>query len=170
MPEMNPETPSLEIAHTFEETNLTDPKKRAVNPLKILPVSLKLRIGTYDIDFAGVVSNIVYIRWLEDLRLRFMEVHYPLEEATKKRTVPLISRLKAHYIQPLRMFDEPLGTVWIEKLGRVRFTMGAEILKEGQKAFEAIQEGCFIHTETKAVLPIPEELHRLSSFYGKEAP
>lgn len=30
MPEMNPETLSLEIAHTFEETNLADPKKRAV--------------------------------------------------------------------------------------------------------------------------------------------
>ena len=28
-----------------------------------------LPIRTYDIDFAGIVSNIVFIRWLEDLRL-----------------------------------------------------------------------------------------------------
>jgi acyl-CoA thioester hydrolase len=56
--------------------------------LRILPVSMPLRIVTYDIDFAGVVSNIVYIRWLEDLRLRFMEVHYPLEQAIKDRSVP----------------------------------------------------------------------------------
>jgi len=131
--------------------------------LRILPVSLQLRIAAYDIDFAGIVSNIVYIRWLEDLRLRFMEAHYPLENAAKNHTVPLISRLKARYLKPLRMFDKPLGTVWIEKLGKVRFTMGAEILKDGQKVFEAIQEGCFVHTETKAVLPIPDELLRLSS-------
>ena len=26
-----------------------------------------LPIRTYDIDFAGIVSNIVFIRWLEDL-------------------------------------------------------------------------------------------------------
>ena len=29
-----------------------------------------LPIRTYDIDFARIVSNIVFIRWLEDLRLR----------------------------------------------------------------------------------------------------
>ena len=34
---------------------------------KPLEVSLNLPIKTYDIDFAGIVSNIVYIRWLEDL-------------------------------------------------------------------------------------------------------
>ncbi len=32
-----------------------------------------LPIRTYDIDFAGIVSNIVYVRWLEDLRLAMME-------------------------------------------------------------------------------------------------
>ena len=32
-----------------------------------------LPIRTYDIDFAGIVSNIVFIRWLEDLRLALLE-------------------------------------------------------------------------------------------------
>ena len=27
-----------------------------------------LAIRTYDIDFAGIVSNIVFVRWLEDLQ------------------------------------------------------------------------------------------------------
>jgi len=31
------------------------------------------RVMTYDIDFAGVVSNITYTRWLEDLRNWFAE-------------------------------------------------------------------------------------------------
>ena len=37
-----------------------------------------LPIRTYDIDFAGIVSNIVFIRWLEDLRLGLMDQAYPL--------------------------------------------------------------------------------------------
>jgi acyl-CoA thioester hydrolase len=32
-----------------------------------------LPIRTYDIDFAGIVSNIVFIRWLEDLRLALLD-------------------------------------------------------------------------------------------------
>ncbi len=42
-------------------------------------VALDLPIKTYDIDFAGIVSNIVYIRWLEDLRLKMLESHFPIE-------------------------------------------------------------------------------------------
>ena len=37
-----------------------------------------LPIRTYDIDFAGIVSNIVFIRWLEDLRLGLLDQAYPL--------------------------------------------------------------------------------------------
>ena len=44
--------------------------------LKPLEISLDLPIKTYDIDFAGIVSNIVYIRWLEDLRLKMFEHHF----------------------------------------------------------------------------------------------
>jgi len=32
-----------------------------------------LPIRTYDIDFAGIVSNIVFVRWLEDLRLGLLD-------------------------------------------------------------------------------------------------
>ncbi len=35
---------------------------------RVMEVNLSFPVRTYDIDFAGVVSNIVYIRWLEDLR------------------------------------------------------------------------------------------------------
>jgi hypothetical protein len=37
-----------------------------------------LPIRTYDIDFAGIVSNIVFIRWLEDSAPRVLDQAYPL--------------------------------------------------------------------------------------------
>jgi acyl-CoA thioester hydrolase len=39
---------------------------------QMMLVELELPIRTYDIDFAGIVSNIVYIRWLEDLRIQML--------------------------------------------------------------------------------------------------
>ncbi len=49
-------------------------------------------VATYDIDFAGVLNNGVYIRWLEDLRLLFADRVLPLSEADKRGIVPTISR------------------------------------------------------------------------------
>jgi hypothetical protein len=45
-----------------------------------------LPIRTYDIDFAGIVSNIVFIRWLEDLRLGLLDQVYPLTQALAEQT------------------------------------------------------------------------------------
>jgi hypothetical protein len=39
----------------------------------LLTIEHTFRVMTYDIDFAGVVSNISYIRGLEDLRNLFAE-------------------------------------------------------------------------------------------------
>ena len=46
---------------------------------KPFEIALDLPIKTYDIDFAGIVSNIVYIRWLEDLRLKMINCKYYLQ-------------------------------------------------------------------------------------------
>ena len=53
---------------------------------------LPLRVQTYDIDFAGIVSNIVFIRWLEDLRLGLMDEAYPLVQALAEDVAPILSR------------------------------------------------------------------------------
>ncbi len=50
------------------------------NQQRPLEVELVLPVKTYDIDFAGIVSNIVYIRWLEDLRLEILDAYLPLQK------------------------------------------------------------------------------------------
>lgn len=38
----------------------------------LLVVEKEIEVNGYDIDVMGVVSNIVYIRWFEDLRIVFI--------------------------------------------------------------------------------------------------
>ncbi len=45
-----------------------------------LEVELTIPVRSYDIDFAGIVSNIVYIRWLEDLRSKWLDEHFSLNK------------------------------------------------------------------------------------------
>jgi len=42
---------------------------------RTLNIDLPITVKTYDIDFMGIVSNISYVRWMEDLRLQFLDIH-----------------------------------------------------------------------------------------------
>ena len=41
---------------------------------------MSLRVKPYDIEVVGVVSNIVYVRWMEHLRLAMLEATAPAVE------------------------------------------------------------------------------------------
>ena len=87
---------------------------------------LPLRIQTYDIDFAGIVSNIVFIRWLEDLRLGLMDEAYPLVQALADDVTPILTATRIAYRRPVTIADKLLGRIRVAKLGRVRWRLAAE--------------------------------------------
>ena len=125
---------------------------------KPLEVSLNLPIQTYDIDFAGIVSNIVYIRWLEDLRLTMLEVYQPLEQLMVKGYCPIVNSTQIKYKKALRLFDRPIGKMWISQLGRLRCTLDAEIYLDDEIVTSATQTGFFMNLETMRPMPIPEDI------------
>ena len=125
---------------------------------KPLEVNLNLAIKTYDIDFAGIVSNIVYIRWLEDLRLKMLEVHQPLEQLMTKKYCPVVRSTQIKYKKALKLFDCPIGKMWMSQLGRLRCTLEAEIYLNEEIVTSATQTGFFLNLETMRPMPIPSNI------------
>ena len=66
-------------------------------------VELTFTVKTYDIDFAGHVSNIVYIRWLEDLRFALLEEYYPLADSMESGVAPVLTRTEIDYTSAIRL-------------------------------------------------------------------
>jgi acyl-CoA thioester hydrolase len=128
------------------------------NSLRPLAVELVLPVRTYDIDFAGVVSNIVYIRWHEDLRMKLLDEHLPLEGEVRQGRTPVLVSTQIHYRRPVRLFDRPVGRMWMDDLTRARWTVHAEVLLDGQPAATAVQVGAFVSLETLRPVSIPAEL------------
>src|SRR5271165_1887491 len=62
-----------------------------------LEVQVPLRVKPYDIDVVGVVSNIVYVRWMEDLRLAMLDVYLPLDEQMADGIAPAILKVEIEY-------------------------------------------------------------------------
>lgn len=123
-----------------------------------LYVELSFRIGTYDIDWAGHVNNGVYIRWLEDLRLEMLHVHYPMEDLLAEGLMPILVRTEVDYVRPVRLFDKPVGRMWCTEMGRASMRIAAEILVDGQVCCRAAQRGALIREGNGRPARMPEGL------------
>ena len=73
-----------------------------------LGIQMKIKVRTYDIDSAGHVSNIVYFRWLEDLRLQLFEEYFSLRSFVEKGYTPVLAASSIEYKRPIKLFDEPI--------------------------------------------------------------
>jgi acyl-CoA thioester hydrolase len=114
-----------------------------------------LPIRTYDIDFAGIVSNIVFIRWLEDLRLGLMAISYPLLRALSEDVAPVLLETRIRYRRPVTIRDPLVGRMRVADLGRVRWRLAAEFAVGETIHAEAEQEGLFMRLSTRRPVAIP---------------
>lgn len=121
-------------------------------------VEIRLPVRTYDIDFAGVVSNIVYVRWLEDLRLEMLSRHFPLDEQLKNGIAPVIVQTKIDYKQPIRISDTPSGKMWIKAMESLRWTVNAEICVNDKVVALGEQVGIFVDLQNNKPIRMPERL------------
>ena len=120
----------------------------------------RLRVQTYDIDFAGVVSNIAFIRWLEDLRLGLMDRAYPLIQALAEDVAPILLATRITYRRPVTIADPLVGRIRVADLGRVRWRLAAEFAVGATIHAEAEQEGLFMRLSTRRPIAIPAPIRR----------
>lgn len=132
-----------------------------INKTKPLLVTKSISVATYDIDFAGHVSNIAYLRWFEELRLQIFDEYYPLQPLMNEGLLPIISATKVEYKRAIKLFDKPEGTMWIGNIGAASLTFRGEVLLNGHVATTAEHTGLFINATTQKPVRLPAEFVKL---------
>ncbi len=123
--------------------------------------SMPIDIMPHDIDYAGVVSNITYVRWLEVLRVKMIESYLSIEAQLKMGISPVILKTEIHYKKAVTFLDKLIGKMWISHATQLRWTASAEFLVNGKAVAHAEQLGTFINLSTMRPVPIPDELMRI---------
>lgn len=123
-----------------------------------MEVSIPIIVRSYDIDFAGIVSNIVYVRWMEDLRMKFLEVHFPLEAQLAAGYAPALMKTEIHYLRQTRLFEPVIGKSWVADLTRTTWTIRGEFTVNGEIVAAAEQTGAFIRLDSGKPIRTPLEL------------
>ncbi len=127
-------------------------------PARLWPISMPIEIKGYDIDAWGIVSNIVYVRWLEDLRTALLWSLVDWQRCYREGHGPVLARTEIDYRRPLRLGDPVVGRMWVEGAGRSRWRVGAEFTVEQRVMATARQEGYWVDLHTVRPVPLPEAL------------
>lgn len=126
--------------------------------LRLLLVERPFRIAAYDVDVMGIVSNLVYIRWFEDLRFAFLDEYWPYEDMTAQGLSPILAETHAHYHLPLTIHERPTGRAWVEEMRAARWTLGFEIASDAGVHCTGRQRGFIYHLERKRPVRLPPQL------------
>lgn len=119
-------------------------------------VTKPISIGTYDIDFAGHVSNIVYFRWLEDMRLKVFDEYFPLKDFMDQGLLPVIAAHTIEYKRAIRLFDKPVAHMWIQEVRAASVIFNGEIVVDDAVTTLATHTGVFINGTTMKPVRTPK--------------
>ncbi len=135
--------------------------------MKVFYTELIFIPKTYEIDYAGIVSNQVYVKWLEDLRYERMRKHYGWEELLKE-IIPVIVRTEINYKKSVVLLDEVIGKMWISEMRGPKFFISAEFYKNKNiLVADAFQVGAFLNGKTGKPARVPERMRKMIEEWDK---
>ena len=105
--------------------------------------SISIKIKPYEIDAAGHVNNIVYIKWLEDLRFKFFERVLPINDLLKLKLYPVIVSTNIIYKCQLKLNDKPTGYIKLNELKHNMMVLNFKILN-GDRLCAAAEQRCIL--------------------------
>lgn len=126
---------------------------------KPLVVETDFIVTTYDIDIAGHLNNVVYVRWLEDLRRVLFDKHYPVKNLLGQNLYPVIASTNIKYKRRIKLFDKPKGFMWLEKINKVIIYLSSEFVVGDSIAAIAEQKCVIYNLETNQMVKPPEKIY-----------
>ncbi len=103
-------------------------------------IESELEIKTYDIDVAGHVNNIVYVRWLEDMRSRLLFARSPVSKLIERNLYPVVVSTQIRYRSQLTLTDKPRCIIWIESVKHGLMHLKAVFQKDDSRVATAEQD------------------------------
>lgn len=124
---------------------------------KLFYVEIKQQIKTYEIDANRHVSNIIYIKWLEDLRIKILEEFLPVEILYQNNFHPVLRSTEIEYKVPLYLKDKEVTTsMWISSVEKdLIWNFSANFFIKTKIIANAKQKGVVFSVEENKAVKIP---------------
>ena len=115
----------------------------ANNTYQEISSEILFTVHTYDIDFAGHLNNIVYVRWIEQLRTKLFNQYFNLQELLSNNLYPVVISTNITYKKALKLFDKPAGIIHFLCFSHGIITLKFKI-KHGEKIASFGEQKCVL--------------------------
>jgi acyl-CoA thioester hydrolase len=103
-------------------------------------IEKEIEIKPYDIDVAGHVNNVVYVRWIEDLRNTLFALRCPVSELLKRNLYPVVIHTQIRYKASLKLTDCVKGIIWVDSINhgimnlRILFQKNTDVIATAEQS------------------------------------
>ncbi len=111
--------------------------------MKKMLIETNIRVKAYEIDSMGIVNNIHYVKWFEDIRHKYLDKYYPYGEMMSTGVSPMLMKTEVEYKRPITIQDSVKGICWVENIEKMRWEFHFEISVDGKLCCKGLQKGCF---------------------------
>lgn len=126
-----------------------------------MPFSIRLHVAPQDVDELQHVSNVVYIRWIQDVAVAHsVSVGLSLEEYRQRGAVFVVRRHEVDYLRPALSGDEVEVETRVVEVSPVTATRRTFIrrARDGQVLVQARTQWAYISTASGRPVRIPAEV------------
>ncbi len=123
-------------------------------------VVFETEVYTYQIDYVGHVSNIVYIQWMEIGRLKLLDaIDLPVKKLEETGIAPVLVETNIKYKKSLYVEEKVTIEVWISELQNVSAILQFRFYNgNGELVATGWQKGLFVNREKMKIHRLtPEE-------------
>lgn len=119
-------------------------------------IELKIQVNAYDIDAGGHVNNIVYVRWLEDLRTGLMKEIFDFKKIMTEGCYVVVTSTSIRYKKEIKLFDRPVGRMKVVEISHGMLVLRAEIEANGFLCASAEQRCVIMRLSDSRILKMDE--------------
>jgi len=126
-----------------------------------LPFSIRLRVTEQELDELQHVSNVVYVRWIQDVAVAHSEaVGLGLEAYRQRGAVFVVRRHEVDYLRPALSGDEVEVETRVVAMSPVTATRQTFIrrMADGRVLVQAQTQWAYVSTATGRPVRIPPEV------------
>ena len=144
------------------------PGNRSLPGERPLELAVPITVESTDLDFAGIVSNIAYIRWLEHLRNRFFARYADPLEWMGAHIAAAVAETHIVYLRPIGPGAVLTGRMWAAGVRHADIRLEAAITDMDLNPF-ALAMQRVVTADWQAMRPVrlPEPLTRAWAAWRK---
>ena len=133
--------------------------------LKKFPVKVDIDVQWGEMDAAGHVSNVIYLRWFEHARVAYLDaLEYPIVMADEEEGLPgvILAKQDCKYLFPVTYPDTITLGIRVTDMQEDRFTMHCKMFSRRHNRLVAIANAVMVTYDYRQhrKAPIPERLRQ----------